>query len=499
MGTHPIFESDFDCLTENEMTTKSEDKWAICFLLLLYFLQGLPLGLASSMVFLLQEHGVTYQQQAVFSIAHYPFSFKFLWAGLVDSVYFERFGRRKSWLFPVQMIVGVFLLAMSQSVDALLADKDVVTLAALFFIVHFLIATQDICVDGWALTLLSEEKTGAAANCNAAGQAFGVFVGYGGFMSLYSPEFCNKWLRSVPSNKGVITPADAIFAYAIIFLVVTVAVAFLKTEKALTNTSKPPPVMKTYKTMSRIVQLPPVRQWVFILFTIKIGTAAAGELAMLKMTERGLSRASLALLSSFYAPLRIMLPIVCERLTSKKALDVWFICLVYSIATTLFAPLLVYYMPHLVLSGNAIVVLGSLALLDEIFGVMEFVSVMSFHAQVSDPILGGVYMTILNSAANFGGMWPESTALWLIDHLGVNPINGTLNVSAIEAGTQTVDDFMGWDPYYALNTILVMIGIVQLVFYRPKLKYLDALSRSLWRVRENETSTAVYEKLTNEE
>ena len=89
--------------------------------------------------------------------------------------------------------------------------------------------------------------------------------------------------------------------------------------------------------------------------------------------------------------------------------------------------------------------------------------------------------------------------MWLIDHLGVYPINGTLNVSAIEAGTQTVDDFMGWDPYYALNTILVMIGIVQLVFYRPKLKYLDALSRSLWRVRENETSTAVYEKLTNEE
>ena len=45
---------------------KSEDKWAIAFLLLLYFLQGLPLGLASSMVFLLQEHGVTYQQQAIF-------------------------------------------------------------------------------------------------------------------------------------------------------------------------------------------------------------------------------------------------------------------------------------------------------------------------------------------------------------------------------------------------------------------------------------------------
>ena len=131
---------------------------------------------------------------------------------------------------------------------------------------------------------------------------------------------------------------------------------------------------------------------------------------MLKMTERGLSRASLALLSSFYAPLRIMLPILCERLTSKKALSVWFYCLgqgrlaeigrktclfsnidlkkVYSIGTTLLSPLLVYYMPHLVLAGREILVLGALSLLDEVAGVMEFVSVMSFHAQVADPGFG---------------------------------------------------------------------------------------------------------------
>ena len=45
----------------------------------------------------------------------------------------------------------------------------------------------------------------------------------------------------------------------------------------------------------------------------------------------------------------------------------------------------------------------------------------------------------------------------------------------------------------------VLIGIVQLVIYRPRLKYLDSLSRKMWRVRENETSTAVYEKLQSDE
>ena len=48
----------------------------IVFLLLLYFLQGVPLGLSASIPLLLQKYGVSYTQQAVFTIAYYPFSFK---------------------------------------------------------------------------------------------------------------------------------------------------------------------------------------------------------------------------------------------------------------------------------------------------------------------------------------------------------------------------------------------------------------------------------------
>lgn len=49
---------------------------AVCFLLLLYFLQGVPLGLGASIPLLLQKSGVSYAQQAVFTFAGYPFSFK---------------------------------------------------------------------------------------------------------------------------------------------------------------------------------------------------------------------------------------------------------------------------------------------------------------------------------------------------------------------------------------------------------------------------------------
>merc|ERR1711963_1355402 len=46
-----------------------------------------------------------------------------------------------------------------------------------------------------------------------------------------------------------------------------------------------------------------------------------------------------------------------------------------------------------------------------------FVAQMAFHARISDPVIGGTYMTLLNTVANLGGNWPSTVALWLVDHL----------------------------------------------------------------------------------
>lgn len=46
-----------------------------------------------------------------------------------------------------------------------------------------------------------------------------------------------------------------------------------------------------------------------------------------------------------------------------------------------------------------------------------FVAVMAFFAKVSDPAVGGTYMTLLNTVSNLGTNWPNTLALWAIDHL----------------------------------------------------------------------------------
>lgn len=66
----------------------------VSLLLFLYVLQGIPLGLAGSIPLILQSRNVSYTDQAFFSFVFWPFSLKLLWAPLVDSLYFSRFGRR---------------------------------------------------------------------------------------------------------------------------------------------------------------------------------------------------------------------------------------------------------------------------------------------------------------------------------------------------------------------------------------------------------------------
>ena len=95
----------------------------ILFLIYIYFLQRIPLGLTASIPFLLADYTVDYSQQGTFSFANWPFSVKLLWAPLVDAIYIRRFGRRKSWLVPVQLLIGILMISLAGNVQTLIRGE----------------------------------------------------------------------------------------------------------------------------------------------------------------------------------------------------------------------------------------------------------------------------------------------------------------------------------------------------------------------------------------
>lgn len=305
----------------------------VLLLLFLYVLQGIPLGLAGSIPLILQSKSVSYKDQAFFSFVFWPFSLKLLWAPLVDALYFSRFGRRKSWLVPTQYLLGLFMLYLSMTVNSLLQSEggpSVVTLTAVFFMLAFLAATQDIAVDGWALTMLSRENVGYASTCNSVGQTAGYFLGNVLFLALESADFCNTYLRIEPKDTGIVTLSDFLFFWGVVFLVSTTLVAIIKRENEHSKGKKrvheeTQGVMETYKLLFSIIKMPTVFTFCVLLLTAKIGFSAADAVTGLKLVEAGVPKEQLALLAVPMVPLQILLPVIISKYTAgPRPLDVFY-------------------------------------------------------------------------------------------------------------------------------------------------------------------------------
>lgn len=81
-------------------------------------------------------------QMGIFSMAGYPYSFKLLWSPVVDSVFSAGFGRRKSWIVPVQLASAAMLIFGAGWIQDQQQAGAVVPLTVLFFFFVLLAATQ---------------------------------------------------------------------------------------------------------------------------------------------------------------------------------------------------------------------------------------------------------------------------------------------------------------------------------------------------------------------
>jgi PAT family beta-lactamase induction signal transducer AmpG len=132
----------------------------------------LALGFASGLPFLLifdtlsawlRESGSSLAVIGFFSLATLAYSFKFLWAPLVDRAHVPLLGRllghRRSWMLACQgvVIVGLWLIAGFDPAASL------GTMAALAVLVGFAGATQDIVMDAWRIEVADTARQGAMA------------------------------------------------------------------------------------------------------------------------------------------------------------------------------------------------------------------------------------------------------------------------------------------------------------------------------------------------
>lgn len=502
--------------TMNALPHRYNDRFNYGLLLMLYILQGIPMGLSASIPFLIQqklssmkgENSNSYSANAIFALCSWPFSLKLFWAPIVDACFLRRFGRRKSWIVPVQCLAGSMLAIGSTWVERQLGLEDklgttmrdssmnVHSVTAFFFFLYFLMATQDVAVDGWALTLLSPANRGRGPVCNSIGLNIGHFGSFVGFLALNDIESSER-IRSLfgwtsRPTEGLVSLGTFLRTMGFAMLAITPIVACQKEALPVVVQQQQPTtpqqmevllpsdakkecteaeldasmigLVETYRRLWTVCRLPAVQQLFRILLTYRLPTALADNVKFLKAVEMGMSKSTTALLSpTVILPLTIIVPIAANRVWHSQPLNGQFMT-AYKYRVTivpLLDCLLLWFLRQPTLKGRFLywcVLVASTAAQTTV-NSLQFNAQMTFFAQRVDPTLGGSYMTLLNTAANLGGTWPSSAVLW------------AMGLLTSKYG----------DPYIGLQVVLSVLGCVWISTFQPLVEHLASLPAEAWR------------------
>ena len=150
--------------------------WRAAVVTVLGFASGLPLALTGqAMQAWLSTSGLDIAAIGFMSLVGLPYTFKFLWAPLMDRFDLPWLGRRRGWLVLTQLLMAgaLVLLASISPTDATRA------FALMAVAVAFISASQDVVIDAYRTELLPAPERGLGASLNVMGYRLAMILSGG--------------------------------------------------------------------------------------------------------------------------------------------------------------------------------------------------------------------------------------------------------------------------------------------------------------------------------
>ena len=252
------------------------------------FTSGLPLF---TLVYLVQAwlrtEGVNLKEIGLFALIQFPYTWKFIWAPLMDR-YVPRLpgwrpGRRRGWMLVTQLLVAVAIGALGFT-----SPKDQIwTVAALTALVAFFGASQDIAIDAYRRELLADTEQG---------------LGNAVFVNAY------KIAALIPGSLGLIL-ADHL-PWSTVFLVTA---AFMLPGMVLTLVVKEPEIHGTPPKNLRDAIIQPFREFIArdgwrtallilgFIFLYKLGDTMATTLSTSFFLDIGFNKTQIGVIAKTVA------------------------------------------------------------------------------------------------------------------------------------------------------------------------------------------------------
>jgi PAT family acetyl-CoA transporter-like MFS transporter 1 len=220
-------------------------------------------------------------------------------------------------------------------------------------------------------------------------------MSYTVFLAFNSKEFANKWFRSAsaPQDVGLLTLDGYLQFWGWAYLIVTLGLALFKREERTKNTEG---IAEVYQTMWGILKLKNVQLFVMVHLIAKIGFQANDAVTSLKLLDKGFSQEDLSLVVLIDFPIELSLGYYIGKwCQTYPPMHIWCWAFVGRLVAAGFASLVVYIFPPGGTTTWYLLTVIAEHVMSTFMNTVMFVSVSAFHAKISDPLIGGTYMTLL--------------------------------------------------------------------------------------------------------
>lgn len=373
--------------------------------------QGFPKAIEIN----LMSRGANYHDQAILSMITYPYLFKILFAPFLDTFFFSKFGKSKTYICVSGILTCTGLVYTMFSIEDQIKNLKVKEIATSWFVLNLVIVFFQISAESWTLTLLKGDQKAKGSIMLSIGLSLGYFVTVNLFVPLNSKDWLNEHIYyDNPITEELLSNRQMIGIMAVFILAVNLYVILFVAEKKI-SPNKEMTCGKILTFAKRFITNRHVLTFLLYLIGTSFFTALIDASVSFKFIENGFNKADLINIETITTPLAILVLFLSPLCMFKNYLlrARHFVCFVLLFCSVFDFWTLLKYIQDKRSMIAFIKLLGSATV--GIISEYNFVYWYGFLNTILEEESGATSITIFTSLVNASYDVPNTLGLKLVD------------------------------------------------------------------------------------
>lgn len=268
------------------------------FIFIQFFIVGIIQGYGTSVEYILQQSGITFAQQSLFSTVIYPYSYRFFISPLLDRYYLRQFGRSRTYTVFAGITISFLFCFLGHTIEEFIKNKQIGSLTAIFLTVNFVVIFHQIACEAWITTLFAKQHKSKASLMVVIGQTFGSIIGYNVFVPLNSVDWIQKHLYPHSHVAGpILTHQVFLYGIGIVTVCATVYNVLFVAEEII-NDDRTMDLCRILSVLPKSITNRNMRNLIGYVFITRIFYNMMADALSMKLVKNGYMNVEISTVSS---------------------------------------------------------------------------------------------------------------------------------------------------------------------------------------------------------